>query len=247
MIGIACIEQNERTFSVIEFEDNDFYAELEATIVLLGPKEAVLPSKDGEFARIVGVLERNNVMVTIRKKNEFSFKKSDLVQDLNRLLHFEKDQQANANALPELNLELAMTSLNAAISYLDLMADNCNMGHFKICILNLNRFVHLDAAAVSALNLLPKAGTPINSSAYKWQSILGVLDRCQTPQGHRLMAQWVKQPLRDEQLIKDRHDIVECFVDAATARTEIYEDHLKRLPDVLVREINGNSVCGAIK
>lgn len=177
---------------MIEFDDNEFYAEFEATIVLLGPKEALLPSRDGEFDRIAKLLERNSVMVTTRKKSDFSVEKSDLIQDLNNLLQFEKGQQENANSLPELKMNLAMSSLNAAIQYLDLMSDSCNIGHYKIILMNLSRFVHLDAAAVSALNLLPKPGTPINSPAYKWQSILGVLDRCQTPQGHRLMAQWIK-------------------------------------------------------
>lgn len=88
---------------------------------------------------------------------------------------------------------------------------------------------------MSALNLLPKPGTALDSPAYKWQSILGVLDRCQTPQGHRLMAQWIKQPLRNENLIKDRHNIVQCFVEASTARTELYDEHLKRMPDILVK------------
>lgn len=92
----------------------------------------------------------------------------------------------------------------------------------------------MDAAAVSALNLLPKPGTAVNSAAYKWQSVLGVLDRCQTPQGHRLMAQWIKQPLRNEDLIKDRHNIVQCFLEASTTRSELYDEHLKRLPDILV-------------
>lgn len=184
-IGIACIEQNERLFSVIEFEDNDFYTELEATIVLLGPKEAILPSGDGEFANMAKLLERNNIMITIRKKTDFNLEKSDLVQDLNNLLYFEKGQQECANSLPEFKMSLAMSSLNAAIKYLDLVSDECHLNRFKIVLLNLDRFVHLDSAAISALNLLPKASTPINSPAYRLQSILGVLDRCQTSQGHR--------------------------------------------------------------
>lgn len=47
----------------------------------------------------------------------------------------------------------------------------------------------------------------------------------------------LQQPLRDEELIRDRHNIVECLVEASTARTTLYEDHLKRLPDILVSEI----------
>lgn len=76
----------------------------------------------------------------------------------------------------------------------------------------------------------------MNSTAYKWQSILGVLDRCQTPQGHRLMSQWVKQPLRNEATIKDRHDIVQCFVEASNARSELHDTYLKKMPDVMVYE-----------
>lgn len=87
---------------------------------------------------------------------------------------------------------------------------------------------------MSALNLLPKPGTPVNSPGYKWQSILGVLDRCVTSQGHRLMAQWIKQPLRDAAIVKDRHDIVQSFVEGSNVRTELYEEQLKRIPDILV-------------
>ena len=87
---------------------------------------------------------------------------------------------------------------------------------------------------MTALNLLPKAGTSVTTAAYKWQSILGVLDRCRTAQGHRLMAQWVKQPLRSSETIKDRLDIVECFVDASCARSELHDDYLKKMPDVMV-------------
>lgn len=174
------------------------------------------------------------MLITVRKRAEFSVERSDLIQDLNKLLHFEKGQHESANSMPEIAKLLAMSSLAAAIKYLDLVADACNYGHYKLSLLNLERFVYLDAAAVSALNLLPKSGTPHNSPAYRWQSILGVLDRCRTPQGHRLMAQWIRQPLRNEAIIRDRHDIVQHFVDASSTRAELHEEYLKRIPDILV-------------
>lgn len=92
----------------------------------------------------------------------------------------------------------------------------------------------MDAAAVSALNILPKPGTHYTSPSYRWQSILGVLDQCRTPQGHRLMAQWVKQPLRSREILNDRHNIVECFLEAPTTLTSLHEDFLKRIPDILM-------------
>lgn len=94
--------------------------------------------------------------------------------------------------------------------------------------------MHLDAAAVSALNILPKPGTHFSSPSYRWQSILGVLDHCRTPQGHRLMAQWVKQPLRNREILNDRHNIVECFLESPSTLNTLHDEYLKRIPDVLM-------------
>lgn len=84
-------------------------------------------------------MERNEVMITQRKRTDFAMQKSDLVQDLNKLLRFEKGQIEDANALSELAKSLAMSSLCAAMKYLDLMSDACNLGQFKLTLLNLDR------------------------------------------------------------------------------------------------------------
>lgn len=138
-IGVVSIDANERVISVIEFVDDDFFSELEALIVLLGPKECVLPSDDGEFQKIKKLLERNNVMVSVTKKSEFNLEKSDLIQDLNKLLKFEKGQQENAHTLPEIAKTVAMSALGAALKYLNLVGDSCNLGMFQMKMLNLKR------------------------------------------------------------------------------------------------------------
>lgn len=139
-IGVASIDANERVFSIIEFIDNDFFSELEALIVLLGPKECVLPSGDGEDLKTIKtLLDRNNVMVTITKKTDFNIEKSDLIQDLNKLLKFGKGQQENAQTLPEMAQDVAMSALGAGLKYLNLVGDTCNLQLFEIKILNLNR------------------------------------------------------------------------------------------------------------
>lgn len=224
--------------SLSEFDDDDFFSELEALLVILAPKECVLPRTDGDYARIQTLLERNSVMSSVVKRSDFSTDTAGIVQDLNNLLHFEKGQQESAHVQSEVTGNLvAMSALAAVVKYLGLVGDACNLGHYRLGQLNLKRFVHLDAAAVSALNLLPRPGTSSSSAAYRWQSILGVLDRCRTPQGHRLMAQWVKQPLRNEAIIKDRHDIVQCLVDGSCARSELYDNILRKMPDIMVMMI----------
>lgn len=139
-IGVASIDANERLFSIIEFIDDDFFSELEALIVLLGPKECVIPSGEGDFQTIKTLLDRNNVMATITKKTEFNLEKSDLVQDLKKLLKFKEGQQESAHTLPEMTQTIAMSALAAGLKYLNLVGDTCNLGLFEIKILDLKRY-----------------------------------------------------------------------------------------------------------
>jgi len=57
------------------------------------------------------------VMVTLRKKNEFA--SDSIINDLNTLIKFKKGQKQNAQSLPEINLNLAMSATSALIKYLD--------------------------------------------------------------------------------------------------------------------------------
>lgn len=63
------------------------------------------------------VVERCGVLVTMRKKSDFST--DTLVQDLNKLIMFEEGQQPNAHTLPQLQLEIASAAIAAVIKYLD--------------------------------------------------------------------------------------------------------------------------------
>lgn len=43
--------------------------------------------------------------------------------------------------------------------------------------------------------------------------------------------QWVRQPLRDMNTINERHDIVETLLSDTEARQELYDEHLRKIPD----------------
>jgi DNA mismatch repair protein MSH2 len=124
-------------------------------------------------------MERSNVLITKRKKSEFSLE--GLIQDLNRLLSFEEGHIKDANALPEVKFSEACMALNALIKYLDLISDQKNYEKFSFKRLDSLRYVHLDSAAMNALHVLPKK----EGLTVKNQSILGLLDRCRTPHGKR--------------------------------------------------------------
>lgn len=230
---MACIDTTEHIISVAEIEDSAFYTELEAAVVLLSPKECILPSITGDYEKIKEVLERNGILVSKQKKSDFA-NNAEFQQDLEKLVRFKKCQRKNVHTIPELKMDLAMGSVAAGLKYLEAIKEESNLGKFEVKPLNLNRFVHLDSAAVFALNLFPPANVNYRSSLYKWQSVLGVLDRCKTNQGRRLLNQWLKQPLRSLEMIQERLNVVESFVDNQEIRSLLHKDHLSSIPDVLM-------------
>lgn len=75
----------------------------------------------------------------------------------------------------------------------------------------------LDASALAALNLLPAPG----GAGGKYGSLFGLLNRCKTAQGQRLLRVWLKQPLVNLWEIEKRLKLVEIFVEDSESRVAL--------------------------
>lgn len=84
-----------------------------------------------------------------------------------------------------------MAATAALIGYLDLMRDSSNFGHYTLSHYDLKQYMRLDASAVQALSLLPV----LRDTGNKNTNLFGLLNKCKTAQGGRLLGQWLKQPL----------------------------------------------------
>ncbi|CAH1978326.1 unnamed protein product [Acanthoscelides obtectus] len=234
-IAVACVNIPEGKFSVCEIQDNESFSELEGMIAQVTPKEAIMPLGDSvELNTIKSLFDRNGILLAKLKKSDFS--SNDVLQDLKRLLFFHEDQQRNAAVFPETNLKEAMGCVNALINFLELIKDDQHFNQFKMSTIETHRFVRLDLAALQALNVLPKPGTKITSggaAVSKSSSLKGLLDNCITTQGRRLLEQWIKQPLRDYNIINERLDVVVSLVKDSTTRSVIVKDVLPRMSDLM--------------
>ncbi|VDP77624.1 unnamed protein product [Echinostoma caproni] len=122
-----------------------------------------------------------------------------------------------------------------------LKADDSNAASFTIESFNMDNFVRLDSAATRALHLLPGP-----DDKNKYHSVFGVLNNCRTAQGQRLLAQWLRQPLTDPVKIDERLDMVDSFVVETGVRQALYDDFLRRVPDLqrITRRLQRKKGCG---
>lgn len=178
-------------------------------------------NKDYELGKLRGLLDRCNIVVTFKKATDFSIK--DIDQDLSRLL----TNEVAAGILPQTESKLAMGAASALIKYLGLMTDDHNFGQYRLYQHDLSQYMKLDASALRALNLMPG---PRDGS--KNMSLYGLLNKCKTSIGTRLLAQWLKQPLMSLEEIEKRQILVEAFVEDTELRQTMQEEHLKSIPDL---------------
>ncbi|WVR08513.1 hypothetical protein IAU60_005568 [Kwoniella sp. DSM 27419] len=225
-VGVAFVDTHERSIGVAEFAEDENFGNTESLLIQLGIKECLVQQddkrSDHELTKVKTLIERCGVIVTDRKAADFQAKSVE--QDLNRLL----DENHAGVALPEFDLKQAMSSLSALLIYLNLLSDVTLHGQYRLHHHDLSQYMKLDASALKALNLMPN---PNELGGNKNMSLYGLLNRCKTAQGQRLLGRWLKQPLVNLHEIVQRQKVVEVFVDDSESRRIIQDKYLKSMPD----------------
>ena len=257
-VGMAFVNMANRCMGACEFADDEHFSHLETALVQLGAKEAVLPtgsmprssidedlgpeadadashppnSKTSPNRKITAadrsrlsdaLVSRCRIMTSERPRSTFSTKL--LRDDLGRMLR--SGSSALESFRPILDLALASSALAGCLAFSELLSDDGEHGRWNLELYSTGRFMRVDASAQRALNVFPS-----RTDAADTFSLYGLLNRCRTAMGKRLLRTWLKQPLVDPAEIVDRHDIVEAFHDDASLRSDVSGLHLRGLPDI---------------
>jgi DNA mismatch repair protein MSH2 len=216
---------------LLEFMDDEQLSDLDTFLIQLGPahiyvSDELEDSNKGLGRKFYNISRADSAQTfSFVKKSLFHGKMSDINSAIERLTRDCADAH-NVNTA-ELEKPLAYASLYPLLSNRGLLNNSDSDGCMKLTFGSLGRYMRLDSAAAEAVNLLPKPDHPS-----QYGSLVGVLNRCKTKMGERVLQRCLRQPLMDPKEVNFRHDFVGLLKDDSALRSSLVEQALKGLPDM---------------
>ncbi|CAI4229897.1 unnamed protein product [Auanema sp. JU1783] len=201
-----------------EFNDTPHFSQVEMAIVAMSPRECItFPSENSQQKKALSsLLRRVHVMETSWKE-----KQASSYEDIANLLHAD---HKNLGAEMSENLKSVLCSL---YDYLNMSSQTGYAGKFRLSDFRTSGYMHIDSAAVHALELFDLNYFQDNSI-----TLYGVLNKCKTSAGQRLLRDWIARPLCDLRLIQERQDVVTALINNYESRMNLRDGLLPRIPDL---------------
>jgi DNA mismatch repair protein MSH2 len=233
-VGVVAWDAGRRCISLTEIHDDEAFSLLEGLLVAVNAKELLVCAGDvdaHDSSKLGAIMENCGIAKTELPRGRFS--DANVATDLERLVG------SHLPLVRFLDLKLAIPAAAALIAFLEMTSDPSNEGNIAVSYLDHAKFMHLDTAALRALNVVPFTG---DGGGGKRATLYGLLNRTKTPMGSRLLRRWLGQPLQDMDSINRRLDVCHAFMEAVDARGSIRDEHLHRMPDLhlLVRRFTRN-------
>ncbi|ODQ79960.1 hypothetical protein BABINDRAFT_161623 [Babjeviella inositovora NRRL Y-12698] len=230
--GVCFIDLFNKEIGLCEFIDNEHFGNLESCLLQLGVKECIVQAaKDDLSAKLRQVIDRIGIVISessARTSTDDGSIESDLLKLVDEEYH---GVVVTANGKNQQDtLRLAFHASHLLMSYLNLLNSDANQGIYKLFQHNLSSFVKLDSSTVKALNIFPNPSTASSSPATS--SLFGLLNKCKSMAGSRLLSTWLKQPLTNVREINERLNLVETLINDQQLLLSLVNDNLSMVPDL---------------
>lgn len=210
--GISYIDITTGEYSAVELNNADIAGSLRAELIRLNPAE-LLYSED--------LVMKDSFPGHQTPWPDWRFEYGRCEQAI-----LEQFAVASLDGFGVRGMPLAIRAAGAIIQYLHETQPAALRLLTGLSSYSLSEFMALDAATRRNLEL-----TETIRGHQVQGSLLGVLDRCITPMGKRLLRQWVGKPLLDISKIVERQDGVTLFINQGMVRTE-FRNAIKPLNDL---------------
>ena len=220
--GISICDISTGEFYSAEIKDNYNFPMLLDEIARYSPSELVINSMMADCTEEINKIKERFENVYITKFNDKFF-----IKELNNLdLRF-TILDNNGKKIEDIKeRELAITSINALIEYIE-ETQKTSLDHInKITVYNISKYMALDVNSRRNLEITEKMRDKSKKGTLLW-----VLDKTSTSMGGRLLRRWLSDPLIDALEINRRLDAVKELKDDIILRGDII-DNLKKVYDI---------------
>ena len=210
IIGVSWADISTGRFSVTSVP----LGQLADLLARLNPSEILLPDQWEDRSRFP------DVMQTIRPDWCFGHKTAHSL-----LLKQFKVASLDGFGIEEFGPQ-GVGAAGAILDYLN-ETQKAALGHFDhLQAYRQSTFVEIDSATWRSLEISQTIRTGDRNG-----SLFGVIDRCNTPMGSRLLGEWLTNPLTDIKQVNRRHDAVAELVGNQSLRNDL-RDQLKQIYDL---------------
>lgn len=218
----------EKTFLSKE-ELNNF---IKNEIYRISPNEVLINGKENN--EIHKILESNNIFINSYESD--NIKNTDIFIDFKD--YFSDEFKNNLEKVMTNNNFSDITSLKKLLQYL-IITQKVNLSHInKLNYYDNFKFLVLDENSKRTLELVRGLNT-----LTKKESLLEILDKCNTSMGSRKLKKWVESPLIDRTKIIERQDLIESFTENLLLQDKL-DKLLKEVYDIerLVVKISNGTI-----
>ena len=218
LYGLALLDLTTADFRVIEFESEQ---ELLSEIYRFRPSECVTSHKFKE--------KQAPFFTELRNSYDFALSALDEWRYDHQIAHDALINHFKVITLDGFGLKGMVAAINAAGALINYIQEHLNLpvDHIReLQTYSTSQFLSLDRITQRNLEL-----TESLHDGSRRATLLSVLDHTKTPMGSRLLRLWIKQPLLDTAVIRQRQDVIDLFL----RRSDILEPlshHLEQVRDL---------------